>query len=364
VRVEIVWRPSNAVLVQSPVFADNTVNFGNVRGEVNYANDITPINPPAAGVQAPPTNALGINPTFPGDPPDLVNGPAPVPLKYYNTNLVQGKRNQLDANGQPVLDGGSRGFYIGQPRDDARPAPDAAEGNLRRGGQPHHLKGDNDVSDTIPLPPLPQGAPGYSLPASPSAPGDREPPSAGVANPFVNAASPGASVAVVSDLQVPTTPVIIQQSSYEEYSVSKVVYQRTGLAVNPVMGPPGTPGDVVRVEAPAGKMYFRWVSKRRGDLPIIPSSDLQDGNAVLVETWVSAVVPGYLLDGMKCHAVEGLYIYELRAPYKETDAILIGALPYSSEPASANVLPPGNFSKTIIGPNTPPAGAPADKVAF
>jgi hypothetical protein len=77
-----------------------------------------------------------------------------------------------------------------------------------------------------------------------------------------------------------------------------------------------------------------------------------------------AVVPGYLLDGTKCYVVEGEYGYELRAPYKETDPILLGAMPYSSESASANALSPAAYSKVIIGPNVPPAGAPADAIIF
>jgi hypothetical protein len=217
-------------------------------------------------------------------------------------------------------------------------------------------------------PTFPQGgpaAPGYPLPPFPASPGDREDPSPGVPNPFQDEVGQSSTfVNVVASLQIPTTPVIIQQSPYWEYAVSKIVFQDTGLVVNPVAGPAGTPADVVRVMAPYGKMAFRWISKRRGALPIIPSSDLQDANAVKRQTYVSMVLPGFLLDGTKCYVVEGLYLYDLRVPYKETDPILIGALPYTSESASANVLQPGNYSKTIIGPNTPPAGAPADVIGF
>jgi hypothetical protein len=159
-----------------------------------------------------------------------------------------------------------------------------------------------------------------------------------------------------------TTPVILQRDPYHEYSISKVVFDDAGVEVTPVGGPPGTPASVTRRCAPYGWMVIRWSSKRIGGIPLIPSRDLQDPNAVYDHGWKAFAAPGYFVDGTKCISIEGCYFYKLRLPYAETDAIAVGSAPYSSELVADTTIGGESYLRTILGPNLPPLGAPTDPI--
>jgi len=175
---------------------------------------------------------------------------------------------------------------------------------------------------------------------------------------------PNVIYATLPDLTSPPPPVLVQRGKYFEYAISKVIHDASGLALNIIQGPPGTPADVVRPCAPSGWVEIRWISKRRGLPPIIPSRDMGCPNEVYLDGWVSGAVPSRLLGGTPCWMVEGYYRYGLQIPYGEGDTITLGALPYLDESPNQNQIVPAQWSKTILGPDTPPAGAPTTPINY
>jgi hypothetical protein len=172
-------------------------------------------------------------------------------------------------------------------------------------------------------------------------------------------------IGVLPTLPPPPRAVqLVEASPHHEYWCSKLFYRDEGMSVRPVMGPPGTPASVTRERAPYGYLVVRWGAKRIEVPPTIPSSDLQDPNAVLMSSWVSAAVPGHLGDGSQAWCLAGAYLYALRVPYKEGDTLTLAAMPFVEETVSENTLTAASYSRNIIGPNTPPVGAPTNPITF
>jgi hypothetical protein len=178
--------------------------------------------------------------------------------------------------------------------------------------------------------------------------------------------APDLGYSVLPNLLVPESPVVVQASPYFQYAVSKIWLKNSGLSLQVVQGLPGTPADVIRTSAPHGHVVLRWISRRRGAKPIIPSED-QGGlcpNEVFLSSQVTAAIPGHLTTGEQCWMVSGVYVYGLRVPYSESDVMVIGAFPYTDEIAADNALTPDMYSTDVAGPDLPPAGAPTDPIDF
>ena len=173
------------------------------------------------------------------------------------------------------------------------------------------------------------------------------------------------SVGVLSALPPPPDSVqLVEADPHQEYWCSKLFYDVSGLVVTPANGPIGTPASVTRSHAPYGYLVVRWGAKRLGAPPIIPSRDLSDPNAVYQRGWVSAAVPGHISEGGQWWSMEGCYGYALRTPYKEGDVLTIGAMPFVEETANENSITAAVYSRNIVGPNNPPAGAPTNPITF
>ena len=68
-------------------------------------------------------------------------------------------------------------------------------------------------------------------------------------------------------------------------------------------------------------------------------------------------MPGHFADGTQCWEIRGYYLYAMQLPYTEQDVVNVAAAPYTNEVIQQNQVGPSLFSKFIIGPDLPPAGA-------
>jgi hypothetical protein len=162
----------------------------------------------------------------------------------------------------------------------------------------------------------------------------------------------------------PSFVAVLRAGLHYEYAVSKRITYHSGLKCTPVQGPPGTPMSVTRETAPWGQMVVYWKSSRRNGNPVVPSQDLGDANTVFEKGCVDVPGPGFMADGTKAIVRMGVYYYWLRLPYAESDTILAAAYPDTDDELTANTLVAADFSKLVIGPNQPPAGAPTNKITF
>jgi hypothetical protein len=165
------------------------------------------------------------------------------------------------------------------------------------------------------------------------------------------------------NLGPPAMLVTLAATQYYEFAVAKIFEDRSGLAVTPIQGPPGTPASVTRECAPYGWMTMNWRSTRLESNPQVPSRDLGDPNLVYKGGKIIVMNSGYTADAKQIVTMEGTYEYWLRVPYTETDTISTATSPFLADEVAVT-LKPTDFNTAIAGPNLPPAGAPTNPITF
>ena len=113
----------------------------------------------------------------------------------------------------------------------------------------------------------------------------------------------------------------------------------------------------MRLHGGAQFKLVTWFCRRIGAKPVLPSSNTQSANEVLINDVVVPGAPGTLPDGTPVFAFSGAYLYALRVPLTESDVLTAGTTPISPLDSLQTAVLPSDWSVTLIGPAWTPAGA-------
>ena|SRR5436190_3669199 len=142
---------------------------------------------------------------------------------------------------------------------------------------------------------------------------------------------------------------------FPSWSMTQSHFRDQGVLLSPVAGPPGTKADVIQVCAPFGGKIVNFTAVRIGMPPIVPDSAPSIDNYVLSKEFVNTHAPLLSEDGQtQLHVVTGTYIYLALLPLTPQDGFPMGTTPYTTVPASINILGPQFFSKTLLGGDPQP----------
>ncbi len=148
---------------------------------------------------------------------------------------------------------------------------------------------------------------------------------------------------------------------YDEFAIVTDYFSEQGLIMCPVMGPPGTPVEIMRVHSGYSTKRVDWKASRLGAKPDLPAPETGTSNETLVCQHIRPQAPGVDANGMNYHSVSGTYEYFVTEGYSSEDPLVCGTTPFSDTPGLENTIDPDDFSQLLVGVGKIPTDSEAER---